>query len=138
MVRAPDTRQGSTRVNGPVLAVNAEIDIAPHAQIEEQIRGLIQSGTLAPGTALPTVRQLASDLNVAPNTVARAYTDLQSAGWLVSEGRRGTRVAGRLPDVDRNARRSALRESIEQFVSGLVSRGYSRSEIVDEVERYAR
>lgn len=125
-------------MNGPVLAVNADIDIAPHAQIEEQIRGLIQNGALVPGTLLPTVRQLASDLDVAPNTVARAYGDLQTAGWLVTEGRRGTRVAGSLPDVDRTARRSALRDSIEQFVSALVSRGYSRAEIVDEVERYAR
>ncbi|HET9095492.1 MAG TPA: GntR family transcriptional regulator, partial [Candidatus Baltobacteraceae bacterium] len=47
------------------------MDIAPYLQIEEQVRGLIQRGHLPPGTLLPTVRQLAGDLNVAPNTVAR-------------------------------------------------------------------
>ena len=55
-----------------ILAVDPEIDIAPYQQIEEQIRGLIQRGDLSPGMVLPTVRQLAGDLNVAPNTVARA------------------------------------------------------------------
>jgi DNA-binding transcriptional regulator YhcF (GntR family) len=123
-------------VNGAVLAIDPEIDIAPYQQIEEQLRGLIQRGDLAPGTLLPTVRQLASDLNVAPNTVARAYADLQEAGWLVSEGRRGTRVVSRLPDVDVRTRTNALRDAIEQFISALVGRGYSRSEIADAVRRY--
>lgn len=125
-------------MKSPVLAVDPEIDIAPYQQIEEQIRGLIQRGHLQPGTVLPTVRQLAGDLNVAPNTVARAYTDLQDEGWVISEGRRGTRVSSPLPDVDKGARKHTLRESIEHFVSSLIGRGYSRSEILDEIQRYAR
>lgn len=123
-------------MNGAVLAIDPEIDIAPYLQIEEQLRGLIQRGDLEPGALLPTVRQLASDLNVAPNTVARAYADLQEEGWLVSEGRRGTRVAARLPDLDTRTRSRALRESIEQFISALVGRGYSRAEIAEEVRRF--
>ena len=125
-------------MRNPILAVNPDVDIAPYLQIEEQIRGLIQRNDLPPGTMLPTVRQLAGDLNVAPNTVARAYTDLQEEGWLISEGRRGTRVASRLPDVDKRARVHTLRESIEHFVLALVGRGYSRAEILDEIQRYAR
>jgi GntR family transcriptional regulator len=135
MAAAPPIRGCAAGVTAPFLAVDPEIDIAPYQQIEEQIRGLIQRGDLPAGTALPTVRQLASDLNVAPNTVARAYADLQNAGWLVSEGRRGTRVAGRLPDVDKRIRASALRDAVEQFVSTLIGRGYSRTEIADEIQR---
>lgn len=123
-------------MNGPILAVDQEIDIAPYQQIEEQLRALIQRGDLAPGTALPTVRQLASDLNVAPNTVARAYTDLQEEGWLVSDGRRGTHVAPKLPDIDERKRTHALREAVEQFVSALVGRGYSRTEIADCIDNF--
>jgi GntR family transcriptional regulator len=130
-----ESPSGSLDVNSPILAVDQEIDIAPYQQIEEQIRALIQRGDLAPGTMLPTVRQLAQDLNVAPNTVARAYTDLQEGGWLVSEGRRGTHVAPKLPDIDHRLRSSALREAIDHFVVSLVSRGYSRAEIADEVRR---
>jgi DNA-binding transcriptional regulator YhcF (GntR family) len=55
----------------------------------------------------------------------------------VSEGRRGTRVTPRLPDVDVRTRSNALRDAIEQFVSALVGRGYSRAEIAEEVRRYA-
>lgn len=124
-------------MKGPILAVRPEIDIAPYQQIKEQIRGLIQSGDISPGMILPTVRQLAGDLNVAPNTVARAYADLQEEGWLVSEGRRGTRVASRLPDVDKRARSQTLRASVEQFISALVGRGYSRTEIEQELRRGA-
>lgn len=128
-------RRGSIGLNNPILAVDPDLDIAPYLQIEEQIRGLIQRGDLAAKTLLPTVRQLANDLNVAPNTVARAYTDLQEEGWLVSDGRRGTHVAPTLPDVDKKARTQTLRASIEQFVSSLVGRGYSRSEIAEELGR---
>jgi DNA-binding transcriptional regulator YhcF (GntR family) len=119
------------------IAVDPQIEIAPYQQIEEQVRAAIQRGDLAPGTTLPTVRQLADDLNVAPNTVARAYADLQEAGWLISEGRRGTRVAPRVPTSDKRVRTSLLRETLERAVASLVGRGYSRSEILAELRRLA-
>jgi DNA-binding transcriptional regulator YhcF (GntR family) len=120
-----------------VIAVDDELGIPPNRQIAEQIRSLVQRGDLRPGALLPTVRQLAGDLGVAPNTVARAYADLQAEGWLVSEGRRGTRIAERSPDRDKRVRANTLRGSIEQFVASLVGRGYSRHEIVAEIERLA-
>ena len=73
-----------------LIAVDPSLEAAPYQQIFEQIRAAIERGDLPPDVILPTVRQLAGDLGVAPNTVARAYADLQQAGWLVSEGRRGT------------------------------------------------
>ena len=121
----------------PVIAIDQRIEVAPYQQIVEQLRGLIQCGDLQPGTLLPTVRQLAVDLNVAPNTVARAYADLQDDGWLVSEGRRGTHVASRLPVFDKRARAQTLRESVRQFISALIGRGYSRAEITAELRRRA-
>lgn len=117
------------------IAVDPDIEIAPYQQIEEQIRAAIQRGDLPRGSTLPTVRQLADDLNVAPNTVARAYADLQQEGWLVSEGRRGTRVADRIPTTDRRVRSNVLRETLERAISSLLGRGYSRSEILSEVRR---
>jgi DNA-binding transcriptional regulator YhcF (GntR family) len=117
------------------IAVDPDIELAPYQQIEEQIRAAIQRGDLARGAALPTVRQLADDLNVAPNTVARAYADLQEEGWLVSEGRRGTRVAERVPSADKRVRTNLLRETLERAVASLLGRGYSRSEILAELRR---
>lgn len=117
------------------IAVDPDIELPPYQQIEEQIRAAIQRGDLLQGASLPTVRQLADDLNVAPNTVARAYADLQQEGWLLSEGRRGTRVADRIPTTDKRVRSSVLRESLERAVASLVSRGYSRNEILSELRR---
>jgi DNA-binding transcriptional regulator YhcF (GntR family) len=111
------------------IAVDNELDVPPFQQIFEQIRALIQRGELASDALLPTVRQLAGDLDVAPNTVARAYTDLAAQGWIVSEGRRGTRVAGKMPLADRKSREASLREAAGQFITALIHRGYTRAEI---------
>jgi GntR family transcriptional regulator len=118
-----------------LIAVDPELETPPYQQIFEQIRAAIERGELAPGSVLPTVRQLAGDLGVAPNTVARSYADLQEAGWLVSEGRRGTRVASETPAGDRRARSNALTDAVGRFVESLRHRGYSPAEISAEFSR---
>jgi GntR family transcriptional regulator len=65
----------------------------PFEQLRAQVLASIAAGELPPGTRLPPIRQLAGDLGLAPGTVARAYRELESAGLVVSAGRRGTRVA---------------------------------------------
>jgi GntR family transcriptional regulator len=117
------------------IVVDPALDTPPYVQIVEQIRALIERGVLAPGAVLPTVRQLAGDLAVAPNTVARAYMDLQDAGWIVSDGRRGTRVVERVPSADKRVRGRALREAVAKFVTSLTHRGYTENEIADELRR---
>ena len=117
------------------VIVDSALETPPYAQIAEQVRALIERGVLAPGAVLPTVRQLAGDLAVAPNTVARAYADLQEAGWIVGDGRRGTRVVERVPNVDRRVRGRALRDAVSRFVATLTHRGYTEHEIADEVRR---
>lgn len=111
------------------LGVDTTLEAPPYQQILEQIRAAIERGDLAPDAPLPTVRRLAGELRVAPNTVARAYADLQHAGWLVSEGRRGTRVAAKTPLEDRGARAHALAEAVAHFIETLRHRGYTKDEI---------
>jgi DNA-binding transcriptional regulator YhcF (GntR family) len=65
----------------------------PTDQIRDQIRGLIASGQLAGDDRLPSVRQLAKDLGVAPGTVAKAYRALETEGLLVTRTGGGTRVS---------------------------------------------
>ena len=119
------------------LAVDPNIELPPYQQIAEQLRAFVQRGELAPDTLLPTVRQLAGDLNVAPNTVARAYADLQQEGWLIGDGRRGTRVASRIPSADKRVRTSLLRESLRHALASLAARGYGRAEILAELRKLA-
>lgn len=128
-LRAPPVANVSRTVTRLVLSVDPSRDVAPFQQIADQLREFIECGNLRPGDALPTVRQLASDLGVAPNTVARAYTDLQDVGWLTSDGRRGTRVARPTPADDLNKRATVLRGDVEGLVTSLRRRGYSKTEI---------
>lgn len=122
-------------MNGSFLVVDDTSESPPYRQIVEQIRAAIERGELQPEMPLSPVRQLAGDLGVAPNTVARAYAELQTEGWLIGDGRRGTRVASQIPRQDRHARGRSLRESVERFVASLQSRGFSKDEIEAEVTR---
>lgn len=74
--------------------MDATSDVPPYEQVRAQIARLIESGDLRSETRLPTVRRLAADLDLAPNTVARAYRELELAGLIETRGRNGSVVAG--------------------------------------------
>ncbi len=65
----------------------------PYEQLRRQIAARAATGELPPGTRLPTVRALATDLDLAVNTVAKTFRALETDGVVVTEGRRGTFVA---------------------------------------------
>lgn len=120
------------------LFLAVDPDRAPFQQIMEQFRNLIERGELGAGDGLPTVRQLAGDLGVAPNTVARAYAQLQEEGWLTCEGRRGTRVAADVPAAKKSTRTRTLQETVANFITSLLHHGYSQLEIATELRRFVR
>ena len=76
----------------------------PYEQIILQVRRVVERGTLASGTRLPTVRALAERTGVVPNTVAKAYRELETAGYLEGRGRAGTFVRGAPPELEGAAR----------------------------------
>lgn len=87
---------------------------APFAQLRRQITEQVASGELTPGDQLPPVRRLAEDLGIAPNTVARAYRELEADGVLEGRGRAGTFVRsgvteGRVASAGASARAAAQR-----------------------------
>ncbi len=120
------------------IAVDPDLETGPFTQIMKQLQGFIERGELAAGDSLPTVRQLAGDLGVAPNTVARAYGQLQEDGWLTSDGRRGTRVAPETPMNDKRVRAGALRDAVDRFVTTMTHHGYSKSEVAIALRRFAK
>jgi DNA-binding transcriptional regulator YhcF (GntR family) len=80
-------------VNPTEVVVDATSGVAPWRQVRDQLAWLIGSGALPVGTRLPTIRQFARDLGLAPGTIARTYRELELSG-LVETGRaRGTVVA---------------------------------------------
>ncbi|MGI5525394.1 GntR family transcriptional regulator [Micromonospora sp. CA-259024] len=85
-----------------LISVDPDSSVPPYEQVRGQLAELIGDGRLPVGSRLPTVRQLAADLRLAANTVARAYRELEGAGLLETRGRNGTFVApGRDDAVDR-------------------------------------
>ena len=85
----------------PDITVDLASPTPPFEQIRGQIAGHVRAGLLAEGTRLPTMRALAADLGVAVGTVARAYSELESAGLVASRRRTGTVVTGTAtPSVD--------------------------------------
>jgi DNA-binding transcriptional regulator YhcF (GntR family) len=95
-------------------------------QIQSQIAAMIGSSVLPVGSRLPTIRQLARDLQVAPGTVARAYRELERTGALATRGRHGTFVAGSIEP-------HRARRDVEQAAATLALKGHQLGMTVEQV-----
>ncbi len=101
-----------------------------YQQIVEQIKEAVATGRIRPGDRLPTVRQLADELEIAPGTVARAYGELETSGVVVTDGARGTFVAlaGRRADA---AGRPAV--SVRELLRPVVVAAFHLGATADEL-----
>ena len=97
-----------------------------HAQLERGIKAAIATGRLAVGDQLPTVRQLAVDLRVNANTVAKVYAYLERAGMLETRRGVGTFVAARTESPEEaSLRRAELNRVVSRFLAELSAPGFS-------------
>ncbi|HEY9498785.1 MAG TPA: GntR family transcriptional regulator [Terrimesophilobacter sp.] len=90
-----------------MLTVDPRSAIPPFEQVRVQLLALVSNGDLAPGTRLPTVRRLAEDLGIAPNTVARTYRELEADGIIETRGRHGSFVSSHGSVAERQAQEAA-------------------------------
>jgi len=99
-------------------------------QIVDQVREQLAAGRLKPGDQLPTVRQLASELRVNFNTIARAYRLLDDAGLISTQRGRGTYlVENETGKADEIVRKTTIQEQIQKVIQSLLQQGYSFEEI---------
>src|SRR5881296_1645373 len=108
-----------------------------YAQLDRAIRAAIATGHLATGDRLPTVRQLAVDLRVNANTVARVYAELERAGILETRRGIGSFVAATPPQAhppNEHARR--LRAFVTRVLGDAAAVGFSIEEVVAEIGRH--
>lgn len=118
-----------------VLTLDSADRTPIHAQVERGIRAAIASGRLPIGDQLPTVRQLAVDLRVNANTVAKVYAHLEREGVLETRRGVGTFVAARpVAEQDQALRRSDLRRIVDRFLAELSSHGFRVDDAVPEIE----
>lgn len=110
-----------------------------YIQVVERVKHMIAAGELRPGDQLPTVRQLAQDLVVNPNTIARAYALLDQAGIISTQQGRGTYVREH-PDENGLARmrEDKLRGLVDRVIVEALSLGYELGEIRDAFEAAVR
>ena len=103
-----------------------------YEQVQDGLRKLMVSGVLREGEKLPSVRALASQLAINPNTIQRAYEALEREGYVYSIGGKGSFVAPRR-EVD-NGRRDDLLKQLDEAVKELLFLGVSKEELIKRVE----
>lgn len=118
-----------------------ELDFRSHVpiyvQIVERIKHLVATEALKPGDQLPTVRQLAADLRVNFNTIARAYRLLDEAGVISTQQGRGTYVLESLPpEMATRLRRAALEALVRSFLVEADRLGFEPDEVTSDVETF--
>jgi len=109
-----------------------------YRQIIQQIEYAILSGRMRPGDRLPTIRSLAVDLKTNPNTIARAYGELEIRGILVTQVGSGTYIADKKPVVEDDSLNRKIREVLTRFVQEMRDLGVERRELVRLVESFVK
>ena len=110
------------------LTVDPASGTAPFEQVRDGIRAQVESGTLEPGFRLPPVRSLALELDLAANTVARAYKELEALGVVETRGRAGTFVAG-------TGVSSSVRAAASSYVATVRTLGLGDDDALEAVRR---
>ncbi len=110
-----------------------------HVQLERSIRVAIASGRLTPGDQLPTVRQLAVELRINANTVAKVYSHLERTGVLETRRGVGTFVVDQ-PDASSNekAREAELRAIVSRALADAAARGFSAADLRRELQSISK
>lgn len=104
-----------------------------YTQIVDDFRGQIIAGILQSGDRLPSVRELASSLTINPNTIQRAYRELEMEGWTASVPGKGSFVCG-VPTRPQREELSLL-ETFDKTVAALLNLGATREELMRRVEQ---
>ena len=104
-----------------------------YRQLIDQVRAGIASGSLTAGDQLPTVRQLAVDLAINPNTVMRAYRELELGGLLETHQGTGTFISDRKPEKKTVERERQLSQMAGEFAARAGAAGFTLEELMDRM-----
>jgi GntR family transcriptional regulator len=130
---------GTTVKNGRPFSfrLDSASGVPVYRQIIDQVLGGIAAGMLVPGTQLPTVRQVAVDLSINPNTVVRAYRELEIRGVLETQQGTGTFISQQKVQRSEVERRRQLNQIVSEFVSRAGAAGFTVAELMEQLRDVA-
>ena len=109
-------------------------DASPiYAQIVEGFRGQIRAGVLLPGDKMPSVRELAAQLTINPNTIQRAYRELESTGWITSVSGKGCFVC-EVPQYTQGEQQKLL-EEFDKVAAALLAGGLTLEALTERLRQ---
>lgn len=115
--------------------IDTKSGIPIYRQIIEQTKFAIAAGSLVTGQQLPTVRQLAVNLSINPNTVIRAYRELEIEGLLETQQGSGTFVSQKKPEIDRLEKKRMLDQISTEMLARASSYGFSLEEVLEALHK---
>ena len=124
----------STKCRPFHLRLDSHSGVPVYRQIIDQVIGGVAAGALTGGDQLPTVRQLAVDLLINPNTVIRAYRELEIRGVLETQQGTGTFISHKKVERDDAERQRRLNQLVGEFVSRAGSAGFSVEEVLEQLQ----
>jgi GntR family transcriptional regulator len=107
--------------------------VPAYRQIIDQVQAGIASGALTAGNQLPTVRQVAVDLAINPNTVLRGYRELEIRGVLETQQGTGTFISNRKVNHDEGERARQLNQLVSEFVARAGANGFTLQELMERL-----
>jgi GntR family transcriptional regulator len=115
------------------FALDLHTGVPVYRQLIDQVRGGIASGTLRAGDQLPTVRQLAVDLAINPNTVMRAYRELELGGLLETHQGTGTFISDKKPEKKTVERERQISQMASEVAARAGAAGFTVEDLIDRL-----
>ena len=115
------------------IQIDVKSGVPFYRQIIDQVKSAMAAGLLEPGERLPTVRQLAVNLSINPNTVSRAYTELELTGLVETQMGSGTFISHKEVARDEVERKRMLDQLCQEFLSKASSYGFGLDEILENL-----
>jgi len=116
------------------FALDLHTGVPVYRQLIDQVRAGVASGTLAAGDQLPTVRQLAVDLEINPNTVMRAYRELELGGLLETHQGTGTFISDKKPEKSGAERERQLSQMAAELAARAGAAGFTLEELIERLQ----
>lgn len=105
--------------NGLFIVISTSNPDPLYKQVADQIKDAVAAGSLAPGSKIPSIREMARELNISEITIKRAYSDLENEGFILTRSGMGSFVA----DIDRSKLRAEKMEEIEKDIEVILKAG---------------